>query len=234
MECSEFRTYQQSSEDDSTQAGLMGEPLILVDKDDQIVGSASKLASHKAPGILHRAFSVLLFNPAGQLLIQRRASCKITFPDCWANTCCSHPHSLPSELESHNELGVKRAAIRKLNHELGIPASTLSVDDFLLMTKVHYRVEADSEWVEEELDYILLVRADVELTINANEVAEVRWVNAEQLSELLLASEGKEQVSVAPWFRLISEHFLFPWWLLLDDSVGLKEASDREIHRLKF
>ncbi|WP_236631444.1 isopentenyl-diphosphate delta-isomerase [Endozoicomonas numazuensis] len=212
----------------------MNEPLIVVNENDQVLGSASKLASHKAPGVLHRAFSVLLFNPSGQLLVQRRASSKITFPDCWANTCCSHPHYVSSELESRNELGVKRAALRKLNQELGIPVETLSEDDFLMMTKVRYRADSGSEWVEEELDYILVVRADVELAINTNEVSEVQWLNPEQLSEMLSRPDGKEPVSVAPWFRLISEHFLFGWWSVLDDPVALKKASDREIHRLKF
>ncbi len=229
--CSQLQSYRQSHQDDATQADLMSEPLILVDRQDKVLGSASKLAAHRAPGALHRAFSVLLFNQAGELLIQQRAGSKITFPGCWANTCCSHPHYHKGELESHNARGVKLAAIRKLHHELGISESVLSEDDFILMTKVLYRADSECEWVEEELDYILIVRADVELSINANEVSQTRWVTPEQLSQLLEVSDRNNQHRVAPWFRLISEHFLFRWWRVLDNPEALEKESDREIHR---
>jgi isopentenyl-diphosphate delta-isomerase type 1 len=71
-------------------------------------------------GALHRAFSVFLFNEEGKLLLQKRASEKITFPDCWTNTCCSHPLTRPDEIITENQLGVKNAATRKLEQELGI------------------------------------------------------------------------------------------------------------------
>ena len=93
--------------------------------------------------MLHRAFSVFLFNEQGQLLLQKRAGCKITFPLYWTNTCCSHPLWTPLEMgedvppdrprdkESGAVLGCKRAAIRKLEHELGLPASAFTPEELV-------------------------------------------------------------------------------------------------------
>ncbi|PNJ08454.1 IDI1 isoform 3, partial [Pongo abelii] len=72
-------------------------------------------------GLLHRAFSVFLFNTENKLLLQQRSDAKITFPGCFTNTCCSHPLSNPGELEENDALGVRRAAQRRLKAELGIP-----------------------------------------------------------------------------------------------------------------
>jgi isopentenyl-diphosphate delta-isomerase len=81
-------------------------------------------------GLLHRAFSVFLFNSENKLLLQQRADEKITFPDMWTNTCCSHPLAVPGELGYELEdsiAGVKQAAQRKLEHELGIAAKDVCV-----------------------------------------------------------------------------------------------------------
>ncbi len=72
-------------------------------------------------GMLHRAFSVFLFNKEGKLLLQQRADEKITFPGYYTNTCCSHPLATPDERDETGHIGVRRAAQRKLAHELGIP-----------------------------------------------------------------------------------------------------------------
>ena len=78
--------------------------------------------------LFNRAFSVLLFDKSGRLLLQKRASHKITFPNVWANSCCSHPLYSDEEMETRNHLGVKSAAIRKLEQELGIDPSQVSID----------------------------------------------------------------------------------------------------------
>ena len=110
---------------DATQVNLLKEECILIDENDRVVGSDSKknchLNSNIKAGKLHRAFSVFLFNSKGELLLQQRATTKITFPECFTNTCCSHPLYHPSELDEEGNIGVRRAAQRKLNHELGIP-----------------------------------------------------------------------------------------------------------------
>ena len=111
---------------DETQVQLLAEECILVDDNDTVTGSDTKKNCHLITnierGLLHRAFSVFLFNLEGKLLLQQRAKAKITFPECFTNTCCSHPLYRPEELEEGvTAVGVKRAARRKLEHELGIP-----------------------------------------------------------------------------------------------------------------
>lgn len=118
---------------DKTQVELLAEECILVDESDKVIGSDTKknchLNSNIERGMLHRAFSVFLFNFEGKLLLQQRASSKITFPECFTNTCCSHPLYRSEELEEGvSAVGVRRAARRKLEHELGIPPQEVDLD----------------------------------------------------------------------------------------------------------
>jgi isopentenyl-diphosphate delta-isomerase len=104
-------------------------------------------------GLLHRAFSVFLFDSKKRLLLQQRASEKITFPDMWTNTCCSHPLGVPGETGVELEaavLGVRRAAQRKLDHELGIKAEQVPLDKFDFLTRIHYKAPSDGKWGEHE------------------------------------------------------------------------------------
>ena len=110
-----------------TQEQLLEEKCILINDQDEVIGEATKrechLNSNIKKGMLHRAFSVFLFSNNKELLLQQRSDEKITFPGRFTNTCCSHPLSCPQELEENDFLGVRRAAQRKLHHELGIKAS---------------------------------------------------------------------------------------------------------------
>lgn len=111
-------------------------------------------------GLLHRAFSVFLFNPSdGRLLLQKRADEKITFPSMWTNTCCSHPLAIKKELIEENQQGVRNAAIRKLPHELGIKLGAgegdreggdLEHEDFTYLGRIHYLAPSDGIWGEHE------------------------------------------------------------------------------------
>ena len=104
-------------------------------------------------GLLHRAFSVFLFDSKDRLLLQQRASEKITFPDMWTNTCCSHPLGVPGETGADLEtavMGVKRAAQRKLWHELGIKKEQVPLEDFRFLTRIHYVAPSDGKWGEHE------------------------------------------------------------------------------------
>ncbi|MCW7553603.1 isopentenyl-diphosphate delta-isomerase [Endozoicomonas gorgoniicola] len=221
-----LKTYLDSHCDNQQQADLMGETLIGVTADDEVTGRVSKYHAHTGAGVLHRAFSVLLFNTVGELLIQKRSAEKITFPGYWANTCCSHPLYTEDELETTDSAGVKRAAIRKLAQEMGI-AGELAEDDFTAMTRLHYRAESGVGWVEEEMDYILIARANVTLALNPNEVASVQWVSSGELSDLLKDKE----VLIAPWFRVIAEQLLPGWWPHIEDQDALKRLADRRILR---
>jgi isopentenyl-diphosphate delta-isomerase len=200
---------------DPNQITLMKEMCIVIDEKDQVIGNASKKACHLMDSIeknmLHRAFSVFLFDASGKkLLLQQRAKEKITFPERWTNTCCSHPLYIENELEEYEQLGVKRAAIRKLKHELGI--EDISLPDVRFITRIHYKAQSDMNWGEHEIDYILFIRKDVRLNVNYNEVKE--------LKELLLSSGGQ----ITPWFRLIVDEYLFDWWKAFEN--GLLPAMD--------
>lgn len=210
---------------DEEQIRLMDEVCIVLDNNDMPIGSASKKACHLMTninqGLLHRAFSVFLFDPkTKKLLLQQRASEKITFPDMWTNTCCSHPLAHPSET-GHGDLpsnveGAKRAAQRKLGHELGIPASQVPVTNFDFLSRIHYIAPSDGKWGEHEIDYILFTEADVTLDINKNEIRDTRWVSADELKQMFKDVESKtgkdRDLKYTPWFRLICESMLFEWW----------------------
>lgn len=218
---------------DEEQVRLMDEMCIVLDINDKPIGSASKKICHLMKnidkGLLHRAFSVFLFDSQGCLLLQQRADEKITFPGMWTNTCCSHPLGIPGETGANLEaatLGVCYAAQRKLAHELGIPTSQVPTEKFNFLTRIHYKAPSDGLWGEHEIDYILFTQADVDLTINKNEVKDYKYVTNEQLRVMF---EDK-RVQFTPWFRLVCETMLFEWWSHLDNLDQYK--NEQEIRRL--
>ena len=215
---------------DSEQIALMSEAVILVDENDSAIGSASKVSAHYQAGLLHRAFSVLMFDREGRLLLQKRADDKVTFPGVWANSCCSHPLSSDTESELIDASGVKRAAIRKLHQELGISPDELSLDDFHFVTKMMYSARMNADWIEREIDHILVIQADVDIKINQNEVSEIKWVSKQELRQIL-AGDIDIGGEIAPWFRCIAERVMTDeWW----DSIGnldlIVELRDDLIH----
>ncbi|CAI5988831.1 unnamed protein product [Closterium sp. NIES-65] len=165
----------------------------------------------------HRAFSVFLFDSKHRLLLQQRAACKVTFPLVWTNTCCSHPLYRPEEMEEENSQGVRVAARRKLEDELGIDPDTVDVSAFTCLGRMHYKAPSDGKWGEHEIDYLLVLKADLKATPNPNEVAAVRFVDREELKELVRKADKKEDgVVLSPWFRLVVDRFLPAWWDHLD------------------
>ncbi|VEU34553.1 unnamed protein product [Pseudo-nitzschia multistriata] len=228
---------------------MMKDTVLVLDDDDNVIGSASKRKSHEFTpeqprAILHRAFSVFIFDEStGELLLQQRASSKITFPNVWTNTCCSHPlHGMeppevdgPKDVADGTVMGVKNAAIRKLDHELGIPGSELDINKFKFLTRLHYWAAdtithgPDSPWGEHEIDYVLFytVSSKSDLTIKGHpdEVDDVKWVTRDVLIEMM---EDKSLL-FSPWFRLICKKWLLDhWWkdlkrtMTTDDHVDLK------------
>ena len=161
---------------DEEQIRLMEEVCIVLDNNDVPIGSASKKVCMCLPsirfysgplltpvtghlmknineGLLHRAFSVFLFDSKNRLLLQQRASEKITFPDMWTNTCCSHPLGVPGETGADLDAaihGVRRAAQRKLDQELGIKAKQVPLDKFEFLTRIYYKAPSDGKWGEHE------------------------------------------------------------------------------------
>jgi len=201
-------------------------------------------------GLLHRAFSVFLFDSNNRLLLQQRASEKITFPDMWTNTCCSHPLGIPGETGitmQESILGVKRAAQRKLGHELGIKAEQVPLEQFQFLTRIHYLAPSSGKWGEheskdcpnlfgsvtcaniDEVDYILFIKpsAEVELNVNPNEVQAVRYASPANLKAMF---EDKS-LKFTPWFKLICESMLFEWWDHLDSGLE-KYLNEEQIRRM--
>lgn len=225
---------------DPYQDALMEERCILVNDDDQAIGQASKRVCHQMSeinkGMLHRAFSVFLFNTKGELLLQQRSKTKITFPSLWTNTCCSHPLHIPTEIIEKDQQGVKVAARRKLEHELGIPQASFQLDDFKYLTRIHYIAPSNGPWGEAEVDYILFAQKDLPLQPNPEEVDEVKYVTPAGLKQLLSDASTSPVPLVTPWFRLICNNFLYQWWDQLPDIMargGLKDAATvNKIHRL--
>ncbi|KAL3831822.1 hypothetical protein ACJMK2_023524 [Sinanodonta woodiana] len=217
---------------DKTQAQQMQEECILVDINDIPLGTASKKTCHLIQninkGMLHRAFSVFLFNSKSELLLQQRSDYKVTFPGHFTNTCCSHPLNIPHETEEKDALGVKWAAQRKLKHELGIH---MEIEDFQFLTRIHYKadnISADRHWGEHEIDYVLVAQKDVTVTQNPNEVKSHKFVNQESLLDLMSRAES-EGILMTPWFTMIVEKFLFKWWANLEK---LEQFNDHKtIHR---
>ncbi len=213
--------------EDPDQAEMMDEMCILVDIDDNPIGSASKLDCHRGAGFRHRAFSVLIFDSNDRLLLQKRASDKITFPGVWANSCCSHPLDIESEKETKNASGVRNAAVRKMEQELGIPAGTIAAENLNFITRMEYMARMNEVWVEHEIDHIMVVRADVEVSPNPNEIEDVRWVSKEELAEMAVDHDAGKLI-IAPWFDLIRINFLNKWWGDIDE---IDKHVDGEIHR---
>ena len=187
---------------------------------------------------LHRAFSVFLFNSNNELLLQKRAACKITFPNFWTNTVCSHPIQFVDqdgvpvteqpEMEASNQTGVKKAAIRKLYQELGIESSEVPIQNFKFLTRIIYQAASDTVWGEHEVDYILFIKANVKVNPNENEVGDFKYVSKEKLKEFM-ANSDSENLSFTPWFKLIVENFLYSWWDRLDADL----PTDDLVHDLK-
>lgn len=208
------------------------ENCILVDEEDRALGNASKRDCHRVDGNgnirLHRAFSVFLFNSRGEMLLQRRSTHKITFPDCYTNACCSHPlHDIEGEREELNALGIRRAAQRRLNYELGIPLSQVRPENFHFLTRIHYADRGDGVWGEHEIDYILFLQKDVDLRPNEGEVSEIRFIRRAELD----AQIAGLQAPLTPWFRLILTHRLPLWW---DNLHRLKKHENlTEIERFE-
>jgi len=133
--------------------------VILVDERDSAIGTMEKMEAHEK-GLLHRAFSVFLFNDNGEMLLQRRALEKYHSPGLWTNTCCSHP--------MQNE-PVEMAANRRLMEEMGMQCTLTKAFDFI------YRAELENNLIEHEFDHVFIGLTNQIPSINTAEVCEWKW-----------------------------------------------------------
>lgn len=210
----------------------MEEMLPVIDAWDILRNQSTKRNCHlrvseERDGLLHRAFSVFLFNSENKLLLQQRSASKITFPNYFTNTCCSHPRYLEDELIEENNSGIKLAAQRRLNYELGIPATDVPLEKLHFLTKIHYYARADEQWCEHEIDYVLLCKTDTDLSnVNEDEVQKTMYVSQDELKDFLKTKDNTTLIT--PWFQYIADNLLYKWW---DNLDNVQNMSDNEIHR---
>jgi isopentenyl-diphosphate delta-isomerase len=163
--------------------------LILVDSADNEVGYETVTDCHYRRPKLHRAFSVFVFNDAGEMLITKRSSRKHTWPGFWSNACCSHPRKGQD---------MKTAAEARLVTELGITATV----QFLF--KFEYQAQFDDNWGEYELDWVYLSRANHPGDVNPDEVSDWEFIRIDDLKQQLVSNPGK----FTPWFRICLDRVL--------------------------
>jgi len=159
------------------------EPLILVDEQDREIGLLDKSACHDGDGVRHRAFSLFVFNPAGELLIQQRAPGKRLWPNFWSNSCCSHPRAGETMAE---------AVERRLGQELGLAT------DPEFVFKFEYVARFGTLGTEHELCSVFLGGTQAQPVINTTEINAWRWIAAADLDRELELSEKR----YTPWFKL--------------------------------
>lgn len=161
--------------------------VILVDENDNQVGLMPKLEAHQK-GLLHRAFSVFIFNKDYKLLLQKRALSKYHSGGLWANTCCSHPREDEDTLDAAN---------RRLFEEMGIKTSLRKVYDFI------YKAELDNNLIENEFDHVFYGLYDGNPTLNPNEASDFKWIDMHSLN--LDIKDNPQDYTV--WFKIAFDYF---------------------------
>lgn len=159
------------------------EPLIVVDADDNVLGHMPKAEAHVGEGVLHRAFSIFLFDGDGNTLLQRRADGKQLWGGYWSNSCCSHPRRGES---------VDMAAVRRLREELGVDARL----SFLYRFEYHARFGAAGS--EHEMCSVYAARSDAPVSVNPNEISACRPVAPATLDAELAAHPER----YTPWLKM--------------------------------
>lgn len=166
---------------------MKSEEIVLIDCNDEPIGSMEKLQAHQE-GLLHRAFSVLILNELGDMLIQRRAFEKYHSGGAWSNACCGHPR--PGET-------TQAAAERRLQEEMGFSVPLKKLYHFT------YKTDLGNGLTEHEFDHVFLGVYNDDPVPNPNEVAEWRYVSIDRLQQELKMQA--DQFSF--WFRLIMAEF---------------------------
>ena len=161
----------------------MEEQVVLVDEKDNPIGLMEKMEAHEK-ALLHRAFSVFIFNKKGELMLQQRAASKYHSPLLWTNTCCSHQRDGETNLE---------AGKRRLEEEMGFVTEIKEVFSFI------YKAPFDNGLTEHELDHVMVGSFEGAPSINKEEVESYKWMNLEDLK-----SDIKNNPDIyTAWFKII-------------------------------
>ena len=163
------------------------EQVILVDETNKQIGLMPKLEAHQK-AVLHRAFSVFVFNDKNELMLQQRALDKYHSPGLWTNTCCSHQRNGESNIE---------AGKRRLYEEMGFVTDLKETISFI------YKAPFDNGLTEHEFDHVMIGYYNDEPKINKDEVADWKWMALEDVKNDL--NEHPEQYTI--WFSIIFEKF---------------------------
>jgi len=166
----------------------MMEQVILVDENDHETGVMPKLEAHQK-GVLHRAFSIFIFNTKGDLLLQRRALNKYHSAGLWSNTCCSHP--FPGEF-------IHDAANRRLIEEMGLSCEIYPAFSFI------YKADLDNDLIEYEYDHVFMGTSDTFPVLNKDEVAQSKYIDIQSLSKDLIENPG----TYTAWLRICFDSVL--------------------------
>lgn len=165
----------------------MIEEVILVNEEDQVLGTMEKMEAHEK-ALLHRAFSVFVFNDKNELMLQQRALHKYHSPGLWTNTCCSHQRMGETD---------EAAARRRLQEEMGFVCDVEELFSFV------YKAEFENGLTEHEFDHVFVGRYDHTPSINEDEVADWRWISLEDLHK-----EMKDRPEdFTAWFKIIFEKY---------------------------
>ena len=164
---------------------LMIEHVILVDENDQQIGLMEKIEAHEK-ALLHRAFSVFIFNEKGELMLQQRAASKYHSPLLWTNTCCSHQRDGETNLV---------AGRRRLQEEMGFVTDITEVFSFI------YKAPFDNGLTEHELDHVMVGKYEALPNVNKEEVEAYKWM---QLEDVKKDIEDNPSIYTA-WFKIIFE-----------------------------
>jgi len=159
------------------------EHVILVDEQDREIGTMEKMEAHQK-GLLHRAFSLLIFNSKGEMLLQQRATSKYHSGGLWTNTCCSHP--LPGE-------SIEQAGKRKLQQEMGFTCELTYSHKFI------YKVQLDNDLIEHEWDYVLIGYFDGLPSINEQEARDWKFQSVDEIKEDVKSNPD----NYTCWFKII-------------------------------
>jgi isopentenyl-diphosphate Delta-isomerase len=166
--------------------------VVLVDKQNKVLGTAPKLATHDQNTPLHRAFSLFLFNSKGELLLQQRSSGKKTWPLIWSNSCCGHPKLHESNIN---------AARRRLKFELGIILNNF----YEILPDFTYRAEMKGI-VENEICPVIVAFANKKPIINKDEVKEVKWIKWDDFLAEINVKPGLYSIWCEQEAKLISKN----------------------------
>ena len=162
---------------------MMEEQVILVDRNDKQIGLMPKMEAHEK-ALLHRAFSVFVFNDKNELLLQQRAKEKYHSPELWTNTCCSHQRDGENNIE---------AGKRRLKEEMGFDCELEEVFSFI------YKAPFDNGLTEHELDHVMIGYYSKDPEINPEEVAGYNWMKLEDVK----IDMEKHPEKYTEWFKII-------------------------------